>query len=432
MVAVVHTHKSLRDCLNYNENKVKAGQAVCLEAGYYPMDAADMTFRQKLRRLEMLTELNQRTTYNTLHVSLNFHPSEELSGELLKEIAEVYLQKIGFGGQPYLLYQHFDAGHPHIHLLTTNIKSDGRAISMHKIGENQSQQAREEINLEYGLAQGKKADEEDVLLRFKPVNVQRALYGRMETKKAINTIINVVTDQYRFSSLAQFNAVLGLYNILADTGAEGSRVNKHGGVVFRMLDERGNKVGVPIKASDFASKPTLKNLQLKYAKNEPLKADKKRQVSNAVNMALLKGAKSLDGLKTALQGEGIDLVVRQNADGVVYGLTYVDHKNKTVFNGSDLGKVYSAKAILERCTKIGASEGKKQNWKGQKPGLAGKGNAGETREFLTEFREVAGMDGGLSRLADALLVDGDAASGMDWELKRTKRKKKKRVRLSPG
>jgi hypothetical protein len=432
MVAVVHTHKSLRDCLNYNERKVQAGLAVCLEAGFYPMDAADMNFHQKLRRLELLTELNQRTKVNTLHVSLNFHPSEKPSAELLKEIAEVYLDKIGFGGQPYLVYQHFDAGHPHIHLLTTNIKADGSAINMHNLGRNQSTQARQEIELSYGLVQAGQAEQE-AALRFKPVNVSRALYGRMETKKAMNGIINVVTDQYRFSSLAQFNAVLGLYNLVADTGAEGSRVNRHQGLVFRMLDEQGNKVGVPIKASDFASKPTLKNLQVKFAKNEPLKHERKTRVANAVHMALLQGAGSLTGLKESLREKGIDLVIRENADGVVYGLTYVDHEKKVVFNGSELGKAFSAKAILERCTNVVAGEGKKQNGERVKRvRQAGQGNAGAQREFLPEFGQVAGLAGEVSRFAEALLVDGDLAGGMDQELKRTKRKKKKRVRLLPG
>lgn len=418
--------------MNYNEHKVKAGLAVCLEAGFYPKDAADMSFQQKLRRLELLTELNQQTKVNTLHVSLNFHPSEKLSEETLKEIAEVYLEKIGFGGQPYLLYQHFDAGHPHIHLLTTNIKADGRAINMHNIGRNQSQKARGEINEQYRLVQGTKTDD-DVLLRFKPVNVSRALYGRMETKKAMNTIINVVTDQYKFSSLAQFNAVLGLYNIVADTGAEGSRVNKHNGLVFRMLDADGNKVGVPIKASDFASKPTLKNLQLKYAKNEPLKADRKRQVSNAVNRAFLNGAKSVDDLKLTLRENGIDVVLRQNEDGVIYGLTYVDHQQKVVFNGSELGKGFSAKAILERCAQRVTGEGKKQNGeRAKRVRRAGQGNAGEMHEFLPEFMGQQGIVGDMSRFADALLVDGDVTAGMDQDLRHTKRKKKKRVRLSPG
>ena len=39
-----------------------------------------------------------------------------------KEIADEYMQKIGFGEQPYLLYQHNDAGHPHIHIVTTTLK----------------------------------------------------------------------------------------------------------------------------------------------------------------------------------------------------------------------------------------------------------------------------------------------------------------------
>ncbi len=35
-------------------------------------------------------------------------------------------------------------------------------------------------------------------------------------------------------------------------------------------------------------------------------------------------------------------------EGNVYGMTYIDHKNRVVFNGSDLGKEYSAKGLIER------------------------------------------------------------------------------------
>jgi hypothetical protein len=116
MVAVIHYGRSVRNILSYNEHKVKAGLAICLEAAEYPKDTADLTFYQKLSRLRKLTELNQQTKVNSVHVSLNFHPSEQLSEERLKEIAGVYMDKIGFAGQPYLLYQHHDAGHPHIHV----------------------------------------------------------------------------------------------------------------------------------------------------------------------------------------------------------------------------------------------------------------------------------------------------------------------------
>ena len=40
------------------------------------------------------------------------------------------MQGIGFGNQPYLVYQHHDAGHPHIHMVTANIQADGQRIKM--------------------------------------------------------------------------------------------------------------------------------------------------------------------------------------------------------------------------------------------------------------------------------------------------------------
>jgi len=132
--------------------------AVCLEAGYYPVKADDLNFHQKLRRLEMLTELNQRTKYNSVHISLNFDPSEKLPDELLKQIAEEYLDKLGFGGQPYLLYRHEDAGHPHLHIVTTNIQPDGRAIHLHNLGKRKSEPARKEIEIKYGLIKAEESN----------------------------------------------------------------------------------------------------------------------------------------------------------------------------------------------------------------------------------------------------------------------------------
>lgn len=421
----MHSSSSLRNCLNYNEQKVKSGHAKCLEAGYYPMDATDMSFYQKLARLEKLTELNQRTRVNSVHFSLNFHPSENPSEELLKEIAGVFLEKIGFAGQPFLLYQHFDAGHPHIHLVTTNIKPDGKAINLNNMGRNQAQVARKKIEIAYGLIQADKQQEREVN-HLKPVNVQRASYGKMETKRAIAGVLNTVIKNYKFSSLPQLNAVLGLYHITADTGSEDSRIRAHNGLVYRVLDAQGNKVGVPIKASDFFDRPTLKKLQEKFVQKDAEKSQEHRsRIKTAVDLALLRGGADLPGLAEALKQSGIDLVVRQNADGLIYGMTYVDHVKKTVFNGSELGKDYSAKAVLERCAKTAASEGKKQNGETEK---LGQGRAAKHGwHSVNRFENVAseGKNNSGEGLAAALLEPVDQPEVMDWQLKRKKRKKKR-------
>ena len=65
-----------------------------------------------------------------MHISLNFDASDKLSQNELKEIADKYVKEIGFGEQPYLVYQHHDSGHPHIHIVTTNIRNDGSRIGL--------------------------------------------------------------------------------------------------------------------------------------------------------------------------------------------------------------------------------------------------------------------------------------------------------------
>ena len=65
-----------------------------------------------------------------------------------------------------------------------------------------------------------------------------------------------------------------------------------------------------------------------------------------IGWVLYQSPTNLDAFIIALQREGVSVIVRSGKENVIYGLTYVDHKNKVVFNGSDLGKQYSAKAVM--------------------------------------------------------------------------------------
>jgi hypothetical protein len=352
MVSVIHNSGSIKKVLDYNEQKVKEGVAVCLEAAYYLKDVDKLTFHEKLGRLQKLTGLREGTKVNTVHISLNFDPSEKHSVEKLKEISASYLEKIGFGEQPYLLYQHFDAGHPHVHILTTNIKPDGKAINLHYLGKNQSEKARKEIEISFGLV---KADGKQRLnvYEVQPI-IAKAEYGKSETKRAIGNVLKHVLDNYKFSSLPELNAVLNRYNVSAERGSEQSRVFLNGGLLYRIRKADGTLQGVPIKASDFYNKPTLKNLNEKFIEHTKEKPKHKARVKNAIDLYFLSNPhSSLQQMILELHKEGIDTIVRQNKDGVVYGITYVDHVAKCVFNGSDLGttlgKTYSANGILDRC-----------------------------------------------------------------------------------
>lgn len=334
--------------LNYNEHKVRQKEAEILQAQNFLKDTRDLSFSDKTRWFERFTSLNERTKTNTLHVSLNFDPTEKLANEKMIEIANEYMKKIGFGEQPYLVYRHYDAGHPHLHILSTNIRSDGSRISMHNMGRSQSEKARKEIEIDFGLikAQGKKSDNSFKLI---PVSAQKVALGKSSVKRAISNVLGLVIDQYKYSSLPELNAVLQLYNVLADRGEKGSVMHEVGGLVYRVLDDKGNKISPPVKASSFYMKPILKNLQLKFIENEKSKQIYAKRLKTSIDYALLnKTYKGIQPFISTLNKERISVVLRQNKDGIIYGITYVDHHTKSVFNGSDLGKPYSAKMILER------------------------------------------------------------------------------------
>ena len=119
-------------------------------------------------------------------------------------------------------------------------------------------------------------------------------------------------------------------------------------MLYKVLDKDSKPVGVPIKASDFYGKPTLKFLEERFKTNEIKKELYKNHVRNIIRETFIyETIKSHEKLADRLKSEGIHVVLRKSKDGQLYGITYVDHTTQCVFNGSSLGKEFSAKGILE-------------------------------------------------------------------------------------
>ncbi len=428
MVAKITTPKTVSRALNYNEQKVKSGKAECLYAGNFLQEANELNFYQKLERFEHQNALNQRAKTNTLHISLNFDVQDKLFKEKLIEIASEYMDKIGFGEQPYLLYQHHDAGHAHLHIVTTSIQKDGRRIDTFNIGKNQSETARKSLELEYNLvrAESKKkvvSQEQKVTptIHHKKVSAEKVEYGKMETKRAIQTVLDAVINQYKYTSLAELNAVLRQYNVMADRGREESILYQKSGLYYRVLDENGNKVGVPIKASLFYQKPTLNFLEKKFKLNQSLKSKLKQHVKVAIDWALHNKTHTLISFEQALQKEGIQTVIRRNHDGIVYGMTYIDYKNKVVFNGSDLGKEYSAKGLIECMAKKMINEPQPSLMLRPKPN----NSLLPKREKHLDFAGEKEKNPGLEKAIELVLIPGRENNFLPYPLLQKKRKKKK-------
>jgi hypothetical protein len=344
MVCKVRSGKNIKGALNYNENKVKEGVAECIGAANFVGEPQHLRFFDKLARFEQLVEKNTRAKTNCVHISLNFDVSEKLNQNKLNEIAADYMDKIGFGDQPYLVYQHNDAAHPHLHIVTTNIQEDGKRISIHNLGKNQSETARKEIEDKYGLVKAGSTHKQAL-----HTNLNKAVYGKSETKRTIDNIVGEVIKRYKFSSLTEFNAVLRQYNVMADRGKEGMLMYERNGLRFSLLDSKGNKVGVPIKASALYSKPTMKTLQSVFDTNSLLKESHKERLTKIIDSFFHATDKhTRANFCSYMKLYEINAMFREGKDGRVYGLTLVDNRKCTVFNGSDLGKGYSGQALMKR------------------------------------------------------------------------------------
>jgi len=402
--------------LHYNENKVSTGEARLILSSGFAGDIDQLNFNQKLQRFQHLTELKPNVKTNAVHISLNFHSSEKLDNLKLQQIANSYMESIGFGDQPFLVYRHDDAAHQHLHITTTNITASGERIDLHDIGKKLSEPARKEIETEYGLvkAESKEARQE---AGIKPADLEKAQYGVLPTKRAISNVVTAVTRDYKFSSLAEYNAILKCFNVVAFRGAEHTAMFEKKGLMFSMLDKKGNQVGVPIKASAFYSKPTLRNLEKKFEINVEKRKGFKDDLKDRIDQIL---ENRIDISKKAFEEgakkQGIEVSYRENAAGLIFGITFVDHRNKAVFNGSDLGKAYSAKAITGR---FAAKDiGIKPEYKTElKTGRLTKQTKHRPGESLFSIPKTP-------KLIDLALARTSAEEGLKIPKRRKKRKKK--------
>lgn len=348
MVAVIKGGRSIKNVLRYNEQKLGKGKAYLLYAAHFTKESDALLPQDKIRRFEKLISLNGQTKVNSVHISLNFDPTDRLSIEKLVQIAKKYMNGIGFGEQPYLVYQHHDAGHPHLHIVTTNIKSDGSRIPLHNLGRNESEKAREEIEKIFNLVPAQKKQKTVPSQTLHQAG--KAQYGKDETRAAITAVLNYVVEGCHYTSFSEYNAVLRQYRVVADRGSESSRIYQKRGLVYRILTGKGEKIGVPVKASSIEGKPTLAVINARFRYNGEVKEAHKQRVKNAVDFTFRRYQRPmLPTIQEALKKERIDLVIAPNREGKKEELIYVDHATRCAFTGSDLGPSYDGSGLWLRC-----------------------------------------------------------------------------------
>lgn len=343
MVAKIKFVKSLSKVLSYNEKKVREEKAELLCAAGFPRDMEQLSFRDKMALFRKLYSKNQRSDKPIVHLTLNFHPKDKLDKGMLVIIAHEYIQGIGLGGQPFLVYRHFDAGHPHIHIATTKINKEGKRIYVYDKGFKRSADIKKEMERTYGLIRVQ--DHMGKTLAQGPpeqtVKLERVQYGSGETRAAVNSIVSEVVKSYKFAALTDFNEILNQFGVVAYTGVPGSQMRASGGVVYWVLNAHDKMVGVPIRSRFIDGKPTLKKLEKRFNQNSIRRRPLGQRLKNLLDKSL-NTTKSQQEMTQFLRGHGIRAVFREDSQEKLSGVTYIDNATRTAYNGLDLGRKYHA------------------------------------------------------------------------------------------
>jgi len=203
------------------------------------------------------------------------------------------------------------------------------------------------LEKEFSLEKSVKAMPQDQW-EFAADHAQRVKYGDPGLKRSMSDVLNTVVDHYRYTSIDELNAILKQYNVEANPGLPDSRLRKFGGVLFHALDEDGQRIGVPIKASLFLLKPTMKRLEQKFEESRALTESARESIHTAIEWALAVRAPAWGSFLKSLEKDGIAAVINKKEDGQEQ-LFFIDHGKKCAFASESIAANLNLPALRNRC-----------------------------------------------------------------------------------
>ena len=341
MVAKINRGNSLYGALTYNQEKVNDATARIISGNRMITDVSgnpDKVIQQTMFSFENYMLANKNTEKPILHISLNPSPEDYLSDKQFADLAKDYMDRMGYGDQPYIVYIHEDTGRRHIHIVTTCVDEKGEKIS-DTYEWNRSMKVCRDLEAKYKLKDI--TDKKNELLE---PYLKKVDYSKGDLKTQISNVLKSVKNTYRYQTFGEYSAMLSCFNIEAKLVKGEHEGVPFTGIVYAITDDSGKALSTPIKSSLIGKSFGFDGLNKRMKHNtKEFKAGKwSPKIRNEVALAMHGSNGNRHQFVNLLKGRSIDVVFRENEEGRIYGATFIDHNSKEVYNGSRLGKEFSA------------------------------------------------------------------------------------------
>ena len=226
MVAKITVGTSLYGALAYNGMKVNEGEGKLL-AGNKVFD--DGSGRVDIARAEQdfkrYMPENVRTRNKVIHISLNPHPDDRLTDMEMESLAREYLEKLGYGDQPYLIFKHEDINRHHLHIVSVNVDENGRRLNKDFI-HRRSKRITTELERKYGLHPADRRQHRN------DNSLRKVDASQGDVKRQVSNTVKAVMATYKFRTMGEYRALLSLYNVTVEEARGMVNGREYHGLVY--------------------------------------------------------------------------------------------------------------------------------------------------------------------------------------------------------
>ena len=406
MVPNITSGSSFYGVIAYNKIKVDDGTAKVL---WHPKIAADTSsnvpIENCVQAFEPYIALNSHVKKPVIHISLNPSPKDILSEEQMAVLAQECMEKFSYGNQPYIVWLHEDINRKHMHIVSVRINEKGEKID-HNREAVRAQNICREMEVKYGLHPTLGEHGERELL-----SLQKVDYPKGNVKAQVKHTARTLLECYNCHSLAEFNTLLNLYNVTVYEVRGNVDGNEYHGIMYGALDDNGQQVGTPFKSSKFGKVFGYEALQKKFAVSaEKMKKDNLSERTRQEITKAMQDIGTKEDFARRLKEADIEVVYRINSEGRLYGITFIDHIGRTVFNGSRLGKAFSANVFNELFNNPDADRERLIPQPKQKPSRQERETKAEERQEGVEYRQQENQN---QNESSGSLIDTSALGAVD-------------------
>ena len=336
MIAKISATENLGGALGYNFKKVEKEEAsILFSQGLYQDKEGTYTIAEVFADMQAVIPEKCRTKKTVFHCSLNPHPDEKLSDETLTQIAKEYMETLGYGKQPYIVFKHNDIAREHIHIVSLRVDSRGQKIN-DRFEKRRSKKITDALEKRFGLIPSSKVSDKE------EVETPKVDISKGNIKEQVASALRMVLKHYKFCSLGELNAILSRYHLTVEEVKTEFRGKKYDGLVYVPSDDKGGKVSTPIHASDIGRGVGYTAVQNRIQKSKQNVKPLIPTVRNKVLQTMRTSPNTEKELRQRLEEQGLRVVIRKNDNGRIYGITFIDDEQGVALNGSRLGKGYAA------------------------------------------------------------------------------------------